>query len=143
MKWQVAQVPPEAALSYLYTVRRLMEEHTYNWILLYTADDIIRGVMDGKLALIIFYEHDHEDPFLFAAIRLDTYPQGRAATVIALAGRYVKAAVEWSPNFEEWCRMQGCTHIYFNTHPKLAKILERKGYRTRSVAVYKPLMTLN
>ena len=140
--WEVSQVPPEYARHYLIPITGLMNDKVFSDTLLYTAADIIVGAMNGELALFIFYE-DQEAPFLFAAVKISQYPQGKAATIIALAGQNIRAAIEWREGFELWCQMQGCQVIYFNTHRKLAKIMERYGYRSRSVAVFKPLMTVN
>lgn len=139
---KVAQIPPESALAFVPVVERMMNGRVWTSPLLYSAKDIIFATMERRMALFIFYDSDWTEPFLFSAVRIDTYPQGRVACIVALAGERIRAAIEWREKFELWCKMQNCDHIYFETHSKLAKIMQRYGYTSPSVAVYKPLVTV-
>lgn len=140
--FKVGVVESNDALRFLPLLKQKMDSQAWTAPLLYSAEDIIAQVIDGRLALFIFFER-YETPFLFAVVRLDRYPQGLCATIIALAGSRIRCAMAWSEKFDLWCKMQGAEHITFQTNAKLARLMRRFGYTEISVAVYKPLMPLN
>lgn len=140
--WQVGLVDPHDALRFLPLLKRKLENQVWTAPLLYSPEDIIYGVMQKRLAMFIFFE-TYEEPFLFAVVRLDTFPQGLCANIIALAGSRVRCAMAWSEKFDLWCKIQNAEHITFQTNEKLARLMKRFGYKTVSVAVYKPLMSVH
>lgn len=143
MSWKVAQVPPTMALMYLPCIRALMEGKKFPELVLHTADDIVRLTMDGKLVLFIFFE-DEDPPFLFAAVRVTDFPQGRVATVVLAAGERIRTLLSWMPNFEKWCRFQECDFIVANVSLTFAKIVRKKyGYKARQLVLYKSLRASN
>lgn len=140
---QVVLIPAESVGLFKPTVQQLLRGVTFSTPMLYTIDDLFIDLALNKKQLWLFYEDDPEDAFLFAVTRLADFPQGKMMVVGLMAGRRVKALLDFYPRFELWSKMQGAICIHAEVGEKLKRLLQKRGFVATGYAMYKSLITMN
>lgn len=118
-------------------VFRLLEGKEFNAPVLYSADQIIDMIAQGRMQIWFIRVVGEERPCLFMLTELLNYPAGRTVNICLTAGSKLwPAARKFFPMFVVWCRKHQADYIECTTRPDIAAVLRRLGFAYTGVRMH-------
>ena len=139
-KYEVLIVPAERAQEYRADFARLIEGKQVRVPVLYTIDQAIELVEQGRFQLWLFRVIGEEFPCLAMITEIAEYPAGRTINICLVVGTKMRPMMkQFHTLFFTWCRRHNADYIEAIAHPSIAKVLSKYGFAPTGVRMHLPL----
>lgn len=99
---------------------------------------VVKEMLCGNRAVCMGTARGNEPVSVFV-VQITDYHTYRAATMIAVAGKELREAMEFEYILTEWATALGATELEAWCRPSMARLLRRFGYEPRFTVVSKSL----
>lgn len=134
-------VPAGMVEQFIPTVCRLLDGKRFPGPFFFSLGQMFELMKQSRMQLWVVFE-DGEEPHLIGVTELTTYPAGKVLRYCLLAGSGLRRALPLVGKVEKWAMMEGAFCSELSTHPKLASVLRRYGFRSPLMTMFKPLVNV-
>lgn len=139
-KFEMLLVDEKDAQLHKADLERLLAGKVFNAPVLYTIDQAVAMVANGRMQLWMIRQVGDERPCLFMLTEIIEYPAGRTINICLTAGsKMLPAAKQLFTLFLAWAMRRKVDYIECTTKPSIMRVLERFGFSVTGVRLHYPL----
>lgn len=139
-KYEMLLVDEKDAEKHKGDLERLLAGKVFNAPVLYTIDQAIAMVANGRMQLWMIRQTGEIPPCLFMLTEIIEYPAGRTVNICLTAGsKMLPAAKQLFTLFLAWAMRRKVDYIECTTKPSIMRVLERFGFTVTGVRLHYPL----